>query len=213
MNTNKDWLDIASAPKDGTEFLARWGRQGGVIQIAKWDRLHGYFVSKGEALIGFTTNVTEWAPLPPFDMPAAAPGSPASTVATEGEKDERVHKNGFGSVSFKLSDGFTVSCEWSPSEWSVNVPAKRLDRDVAFKELLQEIGRLRAVASAPAAGDALDAKRYRALHWMAADADRLQAVMQACSSQDMAKYTPENLNALADAALAAIAQQSQRKEA
>ncbi|MNX75648.1 hypothetical protein D3C86_1071320 [compost metagenome] len=37
----------------------------------------------------------------------------------------------------------------------MSIPAKRLDRDVAFKELLQEIGRLRAAASAPAAGGAL----------------------------------------------------------
>ncbi|MCP1404465.1 hypothetical protein [Achromobacter insolitus] len=57
--------------------------------------------------------------------------------------------------------------------------------------------------AAPAAGDARDAERYRALHWMAADPDRFQEVVEACSSLDMAKYTPENLNALADAAIAA----------
>lgn len=56
---------------------------------------------------------------------------------------------------------------------------------------------------APAGGDARDAQRYRALHWMAADADRFQTALEACSSRGMAKYTPENLDALADAAISA----------
>ncbi|CAB3624479.1 hypothetical protein [Achromobacter pestifer] len=156
--------------------------------------------------------------------PDCSPGSPASTVATEGEKDRGVHKNGFGSVSFKLSDGFTVSCEWSPSEWSVSVPAKRLDRDVAFKELLQEIGRLRAVASAPAAGDALDSERLEFLvthgAWITWSKDRelcrvfhrdedgnIEPFMGWGESAQAAAYTAR------DAIDAAIAQQSQRKEA
>ncbi|MFY3310917.1 hypothetical protein [Achromobacter ruhlandii] len=55
----------------------------------------------------------------------------------------------------------------------------------------------------PAAGDARDAERFRALHWLAADTDRFQTALEACSSRSMAKYTPENLDALADAAIAA----------
>lgn len=70
-------------------------------------------------------------------------------------QDEQPQRNGCGSVSFKLSDGSAVSCDWSSNEWELSIPAKRHDRDIAFKELLQEIGRLRALGAAPAAGDAL----------------------------------------------------------
>lgn len=63
----------------------------------------------------------------------------ASTTAAQ--------QNGCGSVSFKLSDGSTVSCDWSANEWELVIPANRHGRDVAFKELLQEIGRLRTTAS------------------------------------------------------------------
>ena len=79
-------------------------------------------------------------------------GAPADVGAASAQDD--TPKNSFGSVSFTLTDGSAVACEWSPSEWSVSFPANRQDRDVAFKELLQEIGRLRAAAAAPAAGDA-----------------------------------------------------------
>lgn len=77
---------------------------------------------------------------------------PAS--AQDDAKDEQPQKNGCGSVSFELSDGSTVSCDWSANEWELSIPAKRHDRDIAFKELLQEIGRLRVASAAPAAGDA-----------------------------------------------------------
>ncbi len=79
--------------------------------------------------------------------------SPAS-VAPGDAQDEQPKRNGCGSVSFKLSDGSAVSCDWSAHEWELSIPATRHERDIAFKELLQEIGRLRALGAAPAAGDA-----------------------------------------------------------
>ena len=58
------WMPIATAPKDGNEFLAIYGRQGNVMQIIKWNALHGFWQSKGEPEIGFTSNATGWQPLP-----------------------------------------------------------------------------------------------------------------------------------------------------
>lgn len=82
-------------------------------------------------------------------------GSPAPSAPGDAQ-DEQPKRNGCGSVSFKLSDGSAVSCDWSTHEWELSIPATRHERDIAFKELLQEIGRLRASVAAPAAGDALD---------------------------------------------------------
>lgn len=67
------WKPISSAPKDGTEFLARWGRQGGSVEIVNWNRIHGHFASKGHALLGFESNATHWTPLPQFPGTHDAP--------------------------------------------------------------------------------------------------------------------------------------------
>lgn len=121
----------------------------------------------------------------------AAPTShPIPTGATGEDGEKRAHKNGFGSVSFTLSDGSTVSCEWAPSQWEVSIPAKRLDRDVAFKELLQEIGRLRSAA--PAAGDDLAAAARDVL------AERQRQI-------GAEGWTPEHDDAYADEQLARAA--------
>lgn len=77
----QQWKPISSAPKDGSEFLACYARQGNVKQIVKWNTLHGYFSSKGEPLPGFTTNATHWQPLP------ADPGTPPAS-AQDDAKDE-----------------------------------------------------------------------------------------------------------------------------
>lgn len=74
---------------------------------------------------------------------------------------------------------------------------------LAFRDIPGIDEYVKACRPAPAAGDARDAERYRALHWMAADTDRLQTAFEACSFRGMAEYTPENLDALADAAIAA----------
>ncbi len=76
MSEKNEWKPIESAPKDGAEFLARWANQGGVVQIVKWDTVHGYFVSKGEPLLGFASNATQWAPLPVFETTSPARAQP-----------------------------------------------------------------------------------------------------------------------------------------
>ena len=58
------WQTIETAPKDGSEFLAIWGRQGNVVQVVKWNHLHKFWQSKGEPVTGFATNATAWHPLP-----------------------------------------------------------------------------------------------------------------------------------------------------
>lgn len=52
------WLSIKKAPKDGTEFLVVYGRQGNVKQLARWNSLYGHWESKGTWLPGFESNVT-----------------------------------------------------------------------------------------------------------------------------------------------------------
>jgi hypothetical protein len=111
----------------------------------------------------------------------AAPAAPVSTV----EQDERQAFEAWGLKDCEMLD--------DPSSMRMDIA----------QHCAWEAWQARARLSAPAACDALDAARYRALHWMASDADLLQAVMKACSAQDMEKYTPENLDALADAAIAA----------
>lgn len=91
MNTNNGWLDIASAPKDfSTEFD---GWNGERVPNVIW--AHPEYGLKGEYAwcrsvyephhgwsMERVKGLTHWMPLP------AAPGSPASTVADEGAKDE-----------------------------------------------------------------------------------------------------------------------------
>ncbi len=157
------WKPISSAPKDGTDILLTNGAhvscghwhydEGGTTEYRDLDgRYIGQDDRDGFAgwldwMGGMTPNPTHWMPLP------AAPGYPAS-VAPGDAQDEQPKRNGCGSVSFKLSDGSAVSCDWSTHEWELSIPATRHERDIAFKELLQEIGRLRASVAAPAAGDA-----------------------------------------------------------
>lgn len=67
LSTSKQggWQPIETAPKDGSDVLAVYGRQGNVMQIVRWNALHGFWQSKGEPEIGFTSNATGWMPLPP----------------------------------------------------------------------------------------------------------------------------------------------------
>lgn len=83
---NTEWKPIASAPKDGSEFLACYGRQGNVLQLVKWNKIHGYFESKGKPELGFTSNATDW-------MPVSAPTSHPIPTGATGEDTEQVrHK-------------------------------------------------------------------------------------------------------------------------
>lgn len=69
------WQDIATAPKDGAEFLAIWGHQGNVMQVVKWNALHKFWQTKGEPIAGFTANATGWMPLP---LPPSGAGEKTS---------------------------------------------------------------------------------------------------------------------------------------
>ena len=55
------WQDIATAPKDGTEFLACWPQQGHVVQLISWNRIHGYWQSKGQPKVSMHAKL--WMPI------------------------------------------------------------------------------------------------------------------------------------------------------
>lgn len=64
------WQPFETAPKDGTEFLARYPLQGNVKQLVSWNTIHGYWQSKGEHLPGIESQKCEWLPIPaPEDGP------------------------------------------------------------------------------------------------------------------------------------------------
>lgn len=134
------WMPIESAPKDGKEFLARWGRQGGSVEIVNWNKIHGHFASKGKALLGFASNATHWAPLPAF------PGTPPASTQDDAKDEqpycyaleERGEHNGIADVlldvEYNGADSFSHGRKGG-------FPLYR--------------------RPAPAAGDARDAARYR----------------------------------------------------
>jgi hypothetical protein len=70
------WQPIETAPRNGTEFIAAYGRQGFVKQLVRFNTVWGHWESKGVVTRGFETNATHWMPLPP--PPATEP--PAATA-------------------------------------------------------------------------------------------------------------------------------------
>ncbi|KKL76313.1 hypothetical protein LCGC14_2046160 [marine sediment metagenome] len=60
-----EWISVKDRelPRDGLEFLGLYGRQMNVKQLISFNRLHGYWQSKGEAIT--VVGVTHWAELPP----------------------------------------------------------------------------------------------------------------------------------------------------
>lgn len=119
MNTNNGWLDIASAPKDGSRVLL-WNRHfdapcsGQFYGFGDW-RMDGN-------LPLFVYQPTHWMPLP------AAPGSPTEQPA------------------------YTVTVDPDPRGVSVGV---YLGSRCVYHGAHE--------VPAPAAGDALDAARYRCI--------------------------------------------------
>lgn len=189
------WLDIASAPKDGTPVLlfARHIDAEASTRVVGW--FHSEYGWIAQSYVGqpFARLIPSlWAELMPF------PGSPASTVATEGEKDERQkfeawHKREFGSFVPEVTNHYNRWLGWEG----------------------------RSSVAAPAAGDALDAARYRWLRDPQTDValvldKRTGYVPEDESIPGVGGYhtyeyrAGEELDAAIDAA---IAQQSQRKEA
>lgn len=140
MSEKNEWKPIESAPKDGSEFLACYTRQGNVTQIVKWNTLHGHFASKGEWLPGFTANATHWMPLP------AAPGSTSS--APGDAQDER---QAFEAWSKRANQGYDLT----PNVSGRMATYESNTTEHAYRGFFHGM-------NAPAAGDALDAARWRA---------------------------------------------------
>lgn len=66
------WQPLATAPKDGTEFIVRYPLQGNVKRLVNRDKIHHIWESKGQALLGLDYQQAEWHPLPP-DAAATPP--------------------------------------------------------------------------------------------------------------------------------------------
>ncbi len=55
------WQPIETAPKDGQEFVTANSMQGFVKELVSWNRIHGYWQSKGKSI---HMQATHWMPLP-----------------------------------------------------------------------------------------------------------------------------------------------------
>ncbi len=64
------WMDIESAPRDGTEFVAANANQGFVKCLLNWDTIHGYWESKGKPMLHM--QYTHWHALPEKPAPPEA---------------------------------------------------------------------------------------------------------------------------------------------
>ncbi|GEM_PF-5609681 len=153
MSEKNEWKRIESAPKDGSEFLACYTRQGNVTQIVKWNTLHGHFSSKGEWLPGFTANATHWMPLP------AAPGS-TSSAPGDAQDGWRID-NSAGRPILVRNNCSVIEAE--DAEYVLRLIAADRTRAPTFATSIfgERIGQMMDGSDAPAAGDALDAARYR----------------------------------------------------
>ena len=59
------WQPIETAPKDGREFLACYGRCNNAMHLVSYNRIHSYWQSKGEYVGGFMQNATAWCDFTP----------------------------------------------------------------------------------------------------------------------------------------------------
>ena len=57
------WTTFESAPKDGTEFLVVYPHQGNVYQLISYNRIHGYWQSKGQPKLGIEHQGCLWSPI------------------------------------------------------------------------------------------------------------------------------------------------------
>ena len=58
------WQPLATAPKDGKEFIVRYPLQMNCKQLVYWNLIHGFWMSKGVAQMGLGNQQAEWHPLP-----------------------------------------------------------------------------------------------------------------------------------------------------
>ena len=62
-----EWnTDLDKAPKDGTELLVRYTKQGNVSAIVNWNVVHNYWQSKGKYDAGLTFQSIVWMILPQY---------------------------------------------------------------------------------------------------------------------------------------------------
>jgi len=175
------WKLISSAPKDGTTVIL--GRDMGAFGFI---RGYGYFAGTDGAFVsgwvskGFCephgnlglANPTHWMPLP------AAPGAPASVAPGDAQ-----------AVAWMNPETQDVITNERKVSWLTTYGVGMAAKAAGYSQPL-------GVLAAPAAGDALDAARYR---WLR-DADDRQRYE---AKKWMAGYGPERLDATIDAALAA----------
>lgn len=56
-----NWQPIETAPKDGQEIIVKFAQQGNVKQLIYFDKIHGYWASKGQAIP--CLQATHWLPI------------------------------------------------------------------------------------------------------------------------------------------------------
>ena len=61
---NFTWNLIKTAPKDGEEVLVCYAHQGGVKKLINWNKLYGYWESKGKPELNM--QASHWLRIPAF---------------------------------------------------------------------------------------------------------------------------------------------------
>ena len=69
------WQTMQSAPRDGTEVLLRYPKQGNVKHLASYDTFSGMWTNKGAPVFAIEQGC-EWAPIPPDAAPVVANAAP-----------------------------------------------------------------------------------------------------------------------------------------
>lgn len=178
MSEKNEWKPIDSAPKDGTGILGYWD-VGGIhdcnFRAVKFHRGAWWETNEDYKV----REPTHWMPLP------AAPGSTSS--APGDAQDERQ-----AFEAWAEDQGFVLDCDF------FEVSGQYYDQDDT--QLAYDIWRA-ARASVAAAGDALDAARYRWLRDQT-ETDGIAIVMKN-KHFDASRTCAENIDKLIDAALAA----------
>lgn len=54
VNNVTGWRGMDSAPKDGSEFVMRYTLQGNAKRLVNWNTIHGFWESKGQAIMNIT---------------------------------------------------------------------------------------------------------------------------------------------------------------